>query len=253
MTKKKKIILITLILAAAIAAGGLTGGYLYINRFDAGEYVQAVLDTSYKNETDKYVEITGTSREEAEKIFEDNLDATMAGFESSDMPEELQPEYRELFGEIAGKVSYTIGEPEKQEDGTYTVPVIVKPITLFTDTYETFQTRAQEYAQTVTDSVMDGGEMPSDEEMQSEIYQIYYEVLKERVDSGMLYGGARNAKLHVTKEGSREFAIDQEDMDKLDSMLIESVDTGTEEKQAQTDESKDPGEETDSAEEGSSQ
>ena len=56
MTKKKKIILITGILAVIIAAGISTGIYLYINRFDAGEYVQAVLDTSYKNETDQYVE-----------------------------------------------------------------------------------------------------------------------------------------------------------------------------------------------------
>ena len=220
MTKKKKIILITVILSVIIAAGASAGIYLYINRFDAGEYVQAVLDTSYKNKTDQYVEITGISKEKAEKIFEDNLDATMAGFESSEMPEEMLP------AEIAGKVSYTIGEPEKQEDGTYTVPVIIKPITLFTDTYETFQTRAQEYAQEVTDSVMNGGEMPTDEEMQSQIYQIYYDVLKERVDSGMLYGGARNAALHVTKEGSREF---KGDMDKLDSMLIESVDNGKEE------------------------
>ena len=151
MTKKKKITLIIAILAVIIAAGASVGTYLYINRFDAGEYVQAVLDTSYKNKTEQYVEITGISQKEAEKIFEDNLDATMAGFESSEMPEEMLPKYRELFGEIAGKVSYTIGEPEKQEDGTYTVPVIVKPITLFTDTYETFQTRAQEYAQDLSD------------------------------------------------------------------------------------------------------
>ena len=226
MTKKKKITLIIAILAVIIAAGASVGTYLYINRFDAGEYVQAVLDTSYKNKTEQYVEITGISQKEAEKIFEDNLDATMAGFESSEMPEEMLPKYRELFGEIAGKVSYTIGEPEKQEDGTYTVPVIVKPITLFTDTYETFQTRAQEYAQEVTDSVMNGGEMPTDEEMQNRIYQIYYDVLKERVDSGMLYGGARNITLHVTKESSRAFVIDPDDMVKLDSMLIESVDNG---------------------------
>lgn len=229
MTKKKKIILITVILAVILAAGVSAGTYLYINRFDAGEYVQAVLDTSYKNKTDQYVEITGISRREAEKIFEDNLDATMEGFESSQMPEKMLPQYRELFGEIAGKVSYTIGKPEKQEDGTYKVSVIVKPITLFTDTYETFQARAQEYAQEVTDSVMNGGEMPTDDEMQSQIYQIYYDVLKERVDSGMLYGGARNVTLHVTKEGSREFSIDQQDMDKLDSILIESVDAGEEE------------------------
>ena len=106
--------------------------------------------------------------------------------------------------------------------------MIIKPITLFSDTYETFQTRAQEYAQEVTDSVMNGEEMPADEEMQEHIYQIYYDVLKERVDSGMLYGGARNVTILVTKDAAREFTVDQEDMDKLDSILIESVDAGAE-------------------------
>lgn len=222
---KKKRIIITVTIAVILVLGAAVGGWLYVNRFDAGEYVQAVLDTSYKNETDQYVEITGIPKEEAEKIFENNLNATMAGFEDSEMPEELRPQYRELFGEIAGKVSYTVGESKREKDGSYTVTVMIKPITLFPDTYELFQTRAQEYASQVTDSVMNGAEMPSDEEMQSQIYQIYYDVLKERVDSGMLYGGAREVTLHVTKEGSREFTINQEDMDALDSALIEDAET----------------------------
>lgn len=223
MTKKKKFILITLFLTAVLAVGIGTGIYLYLNRFDAGDYLQAVLDASYKNETDQYIEITGVSKESAEKIFEDNLDATMKGFESSEMPDDMLPLYRELFAEIAKKVSCQAGEPVRQKDGTYVVPVTVKSITLFTDTYGTFQTRAQEYADEITDSVTNGAEMPTDEEMQNRVYQIYYDVLKERVDSGMLYGGARDVEIRVTKEGIRSFSINEEDMDKLDSLLIESV------------------------------
>ena len=83
---KRRIILIAAVIAV-LAAAAAAGASLYMNRFDAGEYVQAVLDVSYKNKTDKYVEITGVSEKEAEKIFEDNLDATMKGFETSDMPD----------------------------------------------------------------------------------------------------------------------------------------------------------------------
>ena len=90
MTRKRLIIII--VLAAALILGAGAGIWMYVNRFDAGEYVQAVLDVSYKNETELYVEITGVSQEEAQKIFEDNLDATMKGFESSDMPEDLASE-----------------------------------------------------------------------------------------------------------------------------------------------------------------
>lgn len=221
MTKKRMILIAALL--AVLAAAAVTGLYLYRNRFDAGEYVQAVLDVSYKNKTEMYVEITGISEEEAGKIFEDNLEATMKGFESSDMPEELLPQYRELFGELAKKVSYTVGDPVKEENNVYEVLVKVKPITLFPDTYGTFQKEAQEYADEVTDRVMNGEEMPSDEEMQKAIYQIYYDVLREKMDEGMLYGEAKNITLQVKKNGSREFTISQEDMDRLDALLIEDA------------------------------
>ena len=219
---KKRIILIAAVIVVLVA-GAAAGAYLYMNRFDAGEYVRAVLDVSYKNKTDKYVEITGVPEEEAAQIFEDNLNATMKGFETSSMPEELLPQYRELFSELAKRVSYTVGQPVKKEAGVYEVTVKVKPVTLFPDTYGTFQEKAQEYADQVTDSVMNGAEMPGEEEMQNQIYQIYYDVLKSQVDSGMLYGEAEDVVLRVKKEGTREFAIDQEDMDKLDSLLIEDV------------------------------
>ena len=223
MTKKKKTILITAISAAVLAVCGCIGIYRHVSRFDASDYVRAVLDASYKNETDLYVEITGIPEEEAAGIFDENLDLTMEGFRRSDMPEEMLPRYRALFGEIAKKVSYTAGEPDRQEDGTYIVPVTVKSITLFTDTYGTFQSRAQEYAEEVTDRVTAGAKMPTEEEMQKQVYEIYYEVLKERVDSGMLYGAARDIGVRVTKEGARNFSINEEDMEKLDSLLIESV------------------------------
>ena len=217
---KKRIILIAAVIVVLVA-GAAAGAYLYMNRFDAGEYVRAVLDVSYKNKTDKYVEITGVPEEEAAQIFEDNLNATMKGFETSSMPEELLPQYRELFSELAKRVSYTVGQPVKKEAGVYEVTVKVKPVTLFPDTYGTFQEKAQEYADQVTNSVMNGAEMPGEEEMQNQIYQIYYDVLKSHVDSGMLYGEAEDVVLRVKKEGSREFTIDQDDMDKLDAMLIE--------------------------------
>lgn len=224
-SRRNIIILAAVIVIAAAAAGGI---WLYMNRFDPEAYVKAVLDVSYKKETEAYEEIVGVPREEAEAVFEKNLDATMEEFESSPMPEELKPDYRELFGEIAARVNYTVGEAKKEDDGSYTVPVKVKPLMLFADTYDTFQQKAEEYAGQVTDSVMQGGEMPSDEEMQSQVYQIYYDVLREGMDSGLLYGEAQETVLHVAKNGEGEYEIDSEDMKTLDGLLIEDQ-GGTEE------------------------
>ena len=61
--RRNIIIAAALIILAAAAAAGIC---LYLNRFDPEAYVQAVLDVSYKKETEEYEEITGVSKEEAE-------------------------------------------------------------------------------------------------------------------------------------------------------------------------------------------
>ena len=211
MNRKKKIAAVVagiLVLTAAVCAGV----WAYINRFDPRAYVQAVLDVSYKNETEAYMEIADATEEEADAVFENNLDATMEEFESSPMPEELKPQYRELFGEIAKSVNYTVGEAVREEDGSFSVPLKVKPVTLFADTYDQFREKAQEYADQVTDSVM------------QEVYRIYYDVLKAAMDTGPLYGEARDITLRVAKNDSGEYEIDTEDMQELDAMLIEDGD-----------------------------
>lgn len=218
MSKKKILLPAAIILIIAVFAAS---GFWYINRFDASDYVQAVLDVSYKKNTDMYTKITGMSEEEAKKIFDENLDKTMEEFRSLEMPDALVPLFEEMFEELAMRVSYTVGETEINEQGEYIVPVNIKPVTLFSDTYETFRSRAEAYAGQITESVMQGADMPSEEEMQEEICRIYYQVLRERMDSGMLYGGVRTVNVNVSRKGIRGFEIYQADLDKVDSMLIE--------------------------------
>ncbi|MBM6750339.1 hypothetical protein H6A65_02330 [Mediterraneibacter glycyrrhizinilyticus] len=226
MTEERKKIVITAAALCLLFIAAVIGIWLYMNRFDPVEYVQAVLDASYKNQTEAYVEITGASEEEAGRIFEDNLDATMEQFATSPMPEELKPKYRELFAQLAEHVSYTVGEAVREEDGSYTVPVKVKPLTLFSDTYETFRQKAKEYADQVTDSVMDGAELPTDDQMQAQVYEIYYEVLSDGINGGMMYGEVKDVTLHVRKNDRGDYEIDDSDMKELDSLLI--ADTGEE-------------------------
>ena len=115
--KNKKILgcILTVIIMVAAAAGI----YFYMNRFDPVRYVQAVLDVSYKEETEEYSKMTGTSRKEAEAVFEKNLDVTMEKFHSSAISEELEKKYRILFTQIVRQVNYQIGESEKHDDYKY--------------------------------------------------------------------------------------------------------------------------------------
>ena len=79
----------------------------------------------------------------------------------------------------------------------------VKPITLFTDTYDLFLSRAEQYAKEVTDHVTKGAQMPTDEEMQEKIYQIYYEVLKRTGRGGnALWKSGRCCTAYRKKKGA---------------------------------------------------
>lgn len=211
--KKGRISAALLLIGVVVLLGGCTS-------FDASAYTQAVLDVSYKNETEKYIELTGASEEEAEAVFQENLDSTMEEFKTMELSEELEKNYRSLFEDIIKQVKYTVSEAVKTEEGNYTVDVTVEPITLFEDTYEEFQMKAEAYASDITNAVMSGEEMPSDEEMQADVYQLYYEILNTGAMSGMKYGEPEVVTIHINKKDDGTYEIAGEDIRALDEKLI---------------------------------
>ena len=153
---------------------------VYQNRFEPAAFTQAVLDASYKNITDGYMKQTGADQETADAVFEKNIETAMAQFTTAKLSDELTVEYRNLFAQIVKQVNYKVGEAVKEKDGSYAVVVTVRPILLFTDIYEIFRAKAQEYAETVSNRVMAGERMPTEQEMEMQLYQLYYEILKEK-------------------------------------------------------------------------
>ncbi len=210
--KKRKILCILGILAVILLSG--------CARFDAAMYVQAVLDTSYKGETERYIEVIGGSKEEAEEIFQKKLNATMKEFKTTQLSKELEKQYETLFGNIMKQMNYQVQEAEKEKKGRYIVKVIVKPILLFDETYEEFQRRAEAYAKEVTDQVTKNGEMPEETAMQQDVYRIYYEVLKEQMEAGISYGNPKEVLLHVIRQKDGAYEIAKKDLITLDSLLI---------------------------------
>ena len=209
--KEKKHFIVGVIMVAIIVAATATMIYCYINRFDPQEYVQAFLDVSYKQKTESYIKQTGISEKEAKQVFEDNLAYTMEKFPEHVMTDEMTEEYRELFADLAKKTSYTVGEATREENGTYK------------DTYAEFQEKAQEYATKVSNDVMNGQAMPEETQMQTEIYQIYYEVLSQAAEKGLKYGKPNKIVLHVEKDKEGKYEIRKADLQNLDHLLIESV------------------------------
>lgn len=211
--RKNRIQAFVLLIGLVLLLSGCT-------KFDACAYMQAILDVSYKNETEGYMEITGVTQEEADEIFKNNLDATMHEFSSTELPEELEANYRLLFEDTVKQVKYTVGEAVEGENKNYTVEVAVEPILLFDETYEEFQNKTEEYASEISNNVMSGGELPSDDEIQNQVYQTYYEVLKTALNDGLTYGEVENITVHMNRMEDGAYEIPEEDLRALDQAMI---------------------------------
>lgn len=189
-------------------------------KFDASGYTKAILDVGYKNQTEKYVELTGADKKDADKIFEDNLNLMLQEFAGYELPDELEEKYRVLFQDMMKKVKYTVSEAKEDDNKNFTVDVTVEPMLIFTETYAEFQKQSEEYARQVSNEVMNGASMPSDQEMQNHVFEIYHTILRNYLDNGMKYGNPETVTVHVIKNEKNVYHISQEDIAKLDEKMM---------------------------------
>ena len=130
-------------------------------KFDAQDYVTALLDASYKNDSTKFVEMKIGTAEEAEVLYEEGIDTEMNVFLSQyDISDELEAEFRQLFKDMFAKVKYNVTGAEKQDDGSYVVTIAYEQMQLFGPTMTEYLAEVEKLAA----EMMESGEVPSEEE-----------------------------------------------------------------------------------------
>ena len=204
--------LVLLLLLAAMLAG--CGGGMTAE--DAKEYVQAVLDASYKGEFDSYMELTDSTEEEARSMYEGNVDATMAtvGFEEMGISEDMQADYRQLFLDLAKQAKYTLGEATEIENG-YEIEVTIEPFIGMNDL-------ENELTNILMQDLAAAAEIPTEEELNQMTMQTLYDLLSEKVASPE-YGEAQTMTVRVTVDSDNVYSIPEEDTTALDSAMFPSA------------------------------
>lgn len=134
---------VSLILVGLMAVGMLAGCGMKPD--DAKAYVQATLDAGYKANFDEYTKITDSTKEEAQKLFDNNIDTVTnsLGFSALGATEETMDKYRELLEEIFAKVKYTVGDA-KETDGGFEVEVTAEPMEIFSGMQDELVAKMQE-------------------------------------------------------------------------------------------------------------
>lgn len=150
------------------------------SKFDASAYLQAMLDLSYKNNSEAYVEMGLGTAENAAAVYESGIDSEMSYFdEKFTLSDEQESDFRELFKELYQKADYTVGNAEKQEDGSYIVQVSYRKLLVFENAmalyYESIEALPEQW-----ESLED---TPTDEEMLSDMADALRDALRTGIEN----------------------------------------------------------------------
>lgn len=210
---RRGILALALLLSLAAMLAGCGGG---MTAEDAKEYVQAVLDASYKGEFDSYMELTDSTEEEAVSMYEGNVDATMAtvGFDEMGISEDMQEDYRQLFLDLAKQAKYSLREATEIENG-YEIEVTIEPFIGMNDL-------ENELTNILMQDLAAAAEIPTEEELNQMTMQTLYDLLSEKVASPE-YGEAQTMTVRVTVDSDNVYSIPEEDTTALDSAMFPSA------------------------------
>lgn len=217
MKKGKKLLRWGIMLVASLFLFSACGASAY----DASGYVKSMLDAQTQGKYEQYLELTDSTKKEAEDLYNENIEAQMDAIDSQDLSDELSGKYEELFKKIFKQTKYTVGEAEEGDDDIFTVPVEVETLQLFEGIEEELTAYQEELTAELMTQVAETGVMPEDEELNEKVFQHLYDYLNEKVDNPT-YGKKTTVKVEVAKNSDDIYEADESDMEEIGNKLIDT-------------------------------
>ncbi len=176
---------------------------------DAQAYVQSALDASYKANFDEYVKQTNSTKEEAETMYQQNIDNVLSGIgiEEAGVSEELVEQYRDVAGDLLALANYEVTGAEESENG-FAVEVTYEPFTGYENLDAELETILTDIASSMT-------EIPSDAEINQIVFEEVLKLVQQMVEAPA-YGEAETLTIHVDKGSDNVYSINEDDLVNLD-------------------------------------
>ena len=207
--KAKKLTTVLMTVVCALGLGACAARY---EPEDAVAYVQAALDASYKADFEEYVELTDSTKKEAEKMYQQNVDNVMTGIgvENLGISDELTEQYKSLAPDLLALAEYEVTGAEEDGEG-FTVTVSYKPFTGFNDLEGRMMSAVEEMSASLS-------EMPTEDEINELVYQSMYDIIQQCI-SEPAYGEAQDFTIHITKDDN-VYRISEDDLINLDYAMF---------------------------------
>lgn len=202
---------VSLVLVGLMILGMLAGCGMKPD--DAKAYVQATLDAGYKADFGEYTKLTDSTEEEAQKLFDGNIDkvTNALGFDALGATEETMDKYGELLKEIFAKVKYTVGDA-KETDGGFEVEVTAEPMEIFTGIQDELIAKMQE-------EVTKSGKKITEDDVNQLAIDMVHQMLSEKLGE-VTYGEPQTITVHVTKNSDGVWDITESDLQAVDKALF---------------------------------
>lgn len=177
MKKKLSIILVCAMLVGVLGGCG--------NSFDASAYLKALLDNSYKNDSSQLVSMKIATAEEAAEIYEEGLDAEVNEIVSAvgSLSNDQIEEYRKVFADVLAGAKYTVGEAEKQDDGSFVVTVTYEQMNVFEPAMVAYMDAVIAQSTEWQTALENGEAVPSEDEMMEWIAMALKDCIAESLKS----------------------------------------------------------------------
>ena len=200
MKRFNKIKLLLIMLASAML---LTSCKKELTEADAQEYVEACFKASLEGDVDDYAEVTGKSKKDVKKMYQESLDSLVEQMSSiAGTGEEFPRDFVEVCKELLASAKYEVGKAKKDKDGNFIVEVKAYP----SDVMTVFLNNVSQSA------------------AGTDIGEVLLDALKQAVEE-QSYGDAVNYEVAVTKASDGKYSIDSKDANEVVIGLFAEMDT----------------------------
>lgn len=213
MKNAKKIFLPLLAVLTVLTAG--CG-----RQFDAGNYVKALLDNSYKNDSTAFVEQKVGTKEQAEELYEEGIQNEINSLlTNAVISDGLREEYSSVVKDIFKSVKYTVGESTKGDNGSYEVAVTYQKMNVFLPAMESYMADLTAYTEEMTVKAESGEEIPSQDEISEQAYTYLKDALKNAL-SNATFEEEASITVHVELNGNI-YSVNENDLKEMELALFD--------------------------------
>ena len=232
----KRVAALGLALSLALGLSACKGGSSDVDNVTT--MVQGNLDEIYQGKYDpEYLKLVGSTESESEEAYLAGLEVEAEYFtyywgildasyneQYEDLDQDLRDEIVALYKDIYSHSKYTVEPAVKQSDGNFTVKVTVEAIDVMQQASDIYDNDSYEPLNQFYEKL---GTMSAEEmtdEQYAEITNEYGHIIVQLVKDQMPNLGhleAKNLSIQVEKGEDGAFAINDDDWERFDTMVIE--------------------------------